>query len=121
MVFELEFTEGIATSTRGLALRTDQINVLGGGALNLSSGELELLFKTARRRGLGISVLGIAERFIRLTRTVRKPRVELNLGGLLVQGGPAWASGGLTLLGDVLVTRLSGFSDPCEAVLKAGQ
>ena len=49
-VIQLDIAKGIATSSKGLALRTDQINVLGGGALKLRTGEIDLRFKTAQRK-----------------------------------------------------------------------
>ena len=118
-VLQLEVSDGIATSTKGLALRTDRVNVMGGGAFNLSTGEIELQFKTAQRKGLGISILGLAENFIRLTGTLRQPEVDVNLDSFVVHGGAAWATGGLSLLYDSLATRLTAFSNPCETVLKS--
>jgi hypothetical protein len=100
-------------------LRTDSVNVLGGGYLKLRSGEIEIHFKTAYRKGLGISVLGLADNFIRLTGTLRQPRVDVNAVGFLAQGGAAWATGGLSLVYESVMRRLSAFSNPCETVLKA--
>jgi len=118
-VLQMDVAAGIATSPRGLALRTDSVNVLGGGSLRLRDGEIELHFKTAHRKGLGISVLGVADNFIRLTGTLRQPRVDVNAVGFLAQGGAAWATGGLSLVYESVMRRLSAFSNPCETVLKA--
>ncbi|MGB5762582.1 MAG: AsmA family protein, partial [Sedimenticolaceae bacterium] len=41
-VIQLDIAKGVATSTKGLALRTDRFNVLGGGALKLRTGEIDL-------------------------------------------------------------------------------
>jgi len=118
-VLQLDIASGIATSTRGIALRTDTINILGGGAVKLSTGEIDLHFKTAQREVLGISAMDIADKFIRLTGTLAKPTVKVNVGELLVHGAAAWATAGLSLAADVLVTRLTAFSNPCDTVLKA--
>ncbi|MGB5605031.1 MAG: hypothetical protein WBN51_00820, partial [Gammaproteobacteria bacterium] len=101
-------------------LRTDTVNVLGGGAIKLGTGEIDLHFKTAQRKGLGISILGLADSFIRLSGTLRQPRVEMNAVGFLTQGGAAWATGGLSLLSDSLYRRLTASVNPCESVMKAG-
>lgn len=121
VVFQLDISNGIATSTRGLALRTEKINVLGGGSIKLPGGEIELQFKTAQRKGFGLSVLGIADKVFGVTGTLRHPRVKVNVGGLLLHGGAAWATGGISLLYDSLFRRLTAFSNPCETVLKAGK
>ncbi|MGB5561265.1 MAG: AsmA family protein [Sedimenticolaceae bacterium] len=118
-VIQLDIAKGVATSTKGLALRTDRFNVLGGGALKLRTGEIDLQFKTANRRGLGISLLGIADRLVRLTGTLDDPKVGVDVGGAVAYGAAAWATGGLTVLYDSVFKRLTAFSNPCDAVLKA--
>ena len=120
-VFQLEVTDGIATSTRGLALQTEAMNLLGGGALNLRSSEIELHFKTARRKGIGISLLGVADRFIYISGTLREPKVAVDPKGLLLHGGAAWATGGLSLVYDQLFKRLTAFDNPCDAVMRKGE
>ena len=118
-VLHLDVVDGIATSRKGLALRTESVNVLGGGAMKLDTGEIELHFKTARRKGVGISILGLADDFIRLSGTLRQPRVEVNAVGFLAQGGAAWATGGLSLLSESIFSRLSTSGNPCESVMDA--
>jgi uncharacterized protein involved in outer membrane biogenesis len=120
-VFQLDVADGIATSTGGLAVQTEAINVLGGGALNLRSSEIELHFKTAKRKGIGISLLGIADRFIYITGTFREPKVAIDPKGLLIHGGAAWATDGLSLLYDQLVKRLTAFSNPCDVVMRRSE
>ena len=83
-VLKLDIAKGVATSPKGLALRTDTFNVLGGGAIELQTGEIDLHFKTAQRKGLGINLVSIADRFIRLTGTVQNPVVSVSVGGFLV-------------------------------------
>lgn len=117
-VIQLDVSKGIAVSSKGLALRTDQMNVLGGGALNLSTGEINLQFKTARRKGFGSNLLGIADRFIGLSGTLDNPTVVLNPTSAATFGAAAWATGGLSLLADRILTRMTAFSNPCEHVLK---
>ncbi|MEA3275163.1 MAG: hypothetical protein U9Q81_07740 [Pseudomonadota bacterium] len=39
----------------------------------------------------------------------------------LRHGGAAWATGGLSLLYDQLVKRLTTFSNPCDAVMRKGE
>jgi hypothetical protein len=58
-VLQFDIADGIATSKRGLALQTDKLNVLGGGAIRLETEELRLRFKTVKRTGVGLSLLGV--------------------------------------------------------------
>ena len=114
----LTLDQGIATSSKGIALQTEEINLIGGGALNLRNNEIELQFKTAQRKGLGISILGIADKFIRLTGTLNDPRVVIDPAGFLIQGVAAWATAGLSLVYEGIVSRLTASSDPCALVVE---
>ncbi len=115
-VMQFDVTDGIATSTQGLALQTREINAIGGGAINLRTEEIELRFKTTQRRGLGISLLGIADRFVYVRGTLRDPKAGIDATALLVQGGAAWATSGISLVADQLFRRLTATANPCDAV-----
>ncbi|MBK1722597.1 AsmA family protein [Thiocystis violacea] len=117
-VLQFDVADGIATSQRGLALQTDNLNVLGGGAIKLETGEIELRFKTVKRTGVGLSLLGIADRFVVVGGTLKSPRTTIDRGDLLVEGAAAWATGGLSLVAAQIIQRLTAFGNPCETVLR---
>ncbi|MGB5742572.1 MAG: AsmA family protein [Sedimenticolaceae bacterium] len=120
-VFHLDVVAGVATSKQGLALRTDRVNILGTGSLKLASGEIDLTFKTAQRKGVGLSIRGLTDKFVRVTGTVAQPEVELNASGAALTAGAAYLTGGLSLLAEAVFTRLTGFTNPCEIVRAQGQ
>ena len=91
-MIHLQVSKGVATSPHGLAMRTEEMNVLGGGAFTLRDGMIDLEFKTAQRKGLGLSVVGVADKFIRLTGTVWEPTVGVNAKSALAHGAAAWAT-----------------------------
>ncbi len=117
-VLQFDIADGIATSKHGLALQTDKLNVLGGGAIKLETEEIELRFKTVKRTGVGLSLLGVADSFVIIDGTLRHPRARIDKGDLLIDGAAAWATGGLSLVADQLVQRLTAFGSPCEKVLR---
>ena len=117
-VVQFDIADGIATSKHGLALQTDKLNVLGGGAIKLETEEIELRFKTVKRTGVGLSLLGVADSFVIVDGTLKHPRASIDKGDLLVDGAAAWATGGLSLVADQLVQRLTAFGSPCEKVLR---
>ncbi len=115
-VFHLDVAAGVGISKKGLALRTDRVNIVGTGSLKLASGEIDLTFKTAQRKGVGLSIRGLTDQFVRVTGTVAQPEVELNASGAALTAGAAYLTGGLSLLAEAVFTRLTGFSNPCEIV-----
>jgi uncharacterized protein involved in outer membrane biogenesis len=120
-VVQFDVADGIATSTKGIALQTATMNVLGSGTLDLSTNEIQLYFKTVKRKGLGISLLGVAEKFISIDGTLQNPEVAIDPRRLLIEGGAAWSTGGLSLLYDQIFARLTTSGDPCAKVLQRGQ
>ena len=117
-MLQFDIADGIATSTHGLALQTDKLNVLGGGAIKLETEEIELRFKTVKRTGFDLSLLGVADRFIIVDGTLKHPRASIDKGDLLIDGAAAWATGGLSLVADQLIQRLTASGNPCETVLR---
>jgi uncharacterized protein involved in outer membrane biogenesis len=117
-VLQFDLANGIATSTRGLAVQTESINAIGGGAVNLRSQGVDLRFKTVQRKGLGINLLGIAGGSISITGTLADPKVSIDPQGLVLRAGAAWATAGVSLLVDQLAKRLTAFSNPCDAVMQ---
>ena len=117
-VVQFDIADGIATSKHGLALQTDKLNVLGGGAIKLETQEIELRFKTVKRTGVGLSLLGVADRFVIVDGTLRHPRARIDKGDLLIDSAAAWATGGLSLVADQIIQRLTAFGSPCEKVLR---
>lgn len=115
-VMQFDLADGIATSTQGLAVQTREVNAIGGGAINLRTEAIELRFKTTQRRGLGISLIGIADRFVYIRGTLREPKAGIDAAALLVQGGAAWATSGISLVADQLFRRLTATANPCDAV-----
>ena len=99
-------------------LKHSEMNLIGGGSLRLDNGAIDVEFKTAPRKGLGLSVVGVADRFIRLTGTLAEPTVGVNAKSALTHGTAAWLTGGLSLLFDKAFRRLTASSNPCELVEK---
>jgi 3-oxoacyl-[acyl-carrier protein] reductase len=114
----MAYAEAYTTSKHGLALQTDKLNVLGGGAIKLETEEIELRFKTVKRTGVGLSLLGVADRFVVVDGTLKHPRATIDPGNLLVEGVAAWASAGLSLVADQFIQRVTAFGSPCEKVLQ---
>ena len=113
----LQVEDGIASATQGIAIQTTQLNLLGSGAINLQTEELDVRLRIQQRRGFGISLAGIANQFVKLGGSLSNPRVQLNPTSALAAGGAAWATGGLSLLYTGLYQRVFATRRPCEQVL----
>jgi len=108
--------EGIATADKGIAMRTDKIDVVGSGTVDLRSETLDLGIHPRARQGVGLSLAGMT----RLRGTFSDPSIGIDSEGTLRSAasmGAAAATGGLSLLGELMVDKVSADSDPCRTAL----
>jgi hypothetical protein len=108
--------DGIATSSDGIALRLKHIDILGSGAANLRTSEILFGYRAVRRELFSFSLLGLTSGFAKVTGTIDNTTVSLDPGGLLLQGGAAWATAGLSLLAGDLWRKLESSTDPCTRI-----
>jgi len=116
-----EVKDGIANSPSGIAFRFKRMDILGSGAINLESGKILFGFKAVRRHWLDFNILSVTSDFASITGTVDKPQVGLDTQGVLITGGAAWATAGLSLLATNFLRTMSSSEDPCADIIEKGQ
>jgi hypothetical protein len=112
--------EGIATADKGIAMRTDKIDVVGSGTVDLRSETLDMGISPRPRQGVGLSLSGPLAGMTRLRGTFSNPSIGIDSEGTLRSAasmGAAAATGGLSLLGELMVDKISADSDPCRTAL----
>lgn len=112
--------EGIATADKGIAMRTDKIDVVGSGTVDLRSETLDLGINPRPRQGVGLSLSGPLAGMTRLRGTFSNPSVGIDSEGTLRSAasmGAAAATGGLSMLGELMIDRVTADSDPCRTAL----
>jgi uncharacterized protein involved in outer membrane biogenesis len=112
--------DGIATTNQGLGARTDKVDVVGSGTVDLRSETLDLGIRPRARGGVGLSLSTPLAGMIRLRGTFANPSVGMDSEGTLraaASMGAAAATGGLSVLGELLVDKVSGDADPCRTAL----
>lgn len=116
----LTLRDGVATSTRGLAMETRRTAVVGSGTIDLRRETLDLAFAPRARGGLGLSLGGGMAGLTRLGGTLTHPVLTLDGAGAArtaASVGAAVASGGLSLLGELLYDRATADPHPCRTAL----
>ncbi len=118
-VIHFPVVKGNAVASQGIAIKTDKVTVLGGGAIDLGKEELEILIKPKARKGLGLSA-GLVANIAKISGDFAKPKVSIDSSSLLQTSaaiGAAVFSGGWTLLAQGLLDRNKANSDVCEQTL----
>lgn len=118
-VVNFNIKDGIATADKGIAISTNQINVIGSGNVNLKTEELDIGITPKAREGVGINMSQLAE-LVRLGGTLTNPTPKTDTKAALKAGlsaGVAVATGGLSILAQGLLDKSGGDENPCEIAL----
>ncbi|MCP4256777.1 MAG: AsmA family protein [Planctomycetes bacterium] len=110
--FEAE--NGVLQTSPTVLFRTDKINIMAAGSINLTNEKIEFNIETTPRTGLGISASDLVNPFIRIGGTMGEPKLTLDPTGTLIEGSAAVMTGGLSILAKGLYERWLGPSDPCN-------
>ena len=114
-VVNFDITDGIATTNKGIAVSTNQMNMIGSGVINLETEGLDIGIKPEPKEGLGINAGKFAS-FVRVGGTLAYPQPTADWTGALSTGlsvSTAFATGGLSLLAEGLFDRATADADPC--------
>jgi uncharacterized protein involved in outer membrane biogenesis len=111
----LKAKDGVLTTDPALVMRTAELDVLTNGALDLNTEKLDLNFKTAARKGVGIGMAQLINPYIKVNGTLANPGITLDSKGALVNGGAAFATAGLSILATTVWDRVVHERDPCGA------
>jgi hypothetical protein len=120
LVVPVEFTNGNAVTRPSLMVRTDKMTMVSNSSIDLGSEKIELQFQTSPRKGVTISAGEVLNSYVKVIGTLTSPRLAVDQQGMLISGGAAVATGGLSILARAVWDRLSKSSDPCTAAEEKG-
>jgi hypothetical protein len=112
--------EGVARSSRGLALKLPDVTLLGGGSIDLESERINFVISSKARKGLGINTNTLAK-MIRMGGTIKDPGITTDVSGLVQTGvvvGAALATGGLSLFAQGLRDRTIANAQVCQLAIE---
>jgi uncharacterized protein involved in outer membrane biogenesis len=112
-IYDIAIKDGVAT-IENTALQTGKMLVIARGNVNFGTEKLNLSIRATPREGLGISIGGIANSFLKLGGTLRSPKLQVDPTGSMTTTGAAVATGGLSLLAKGLWDRAKASADICE-------
>jgi uncharacterized protein involved in outer membrane biogenesis len=114
-IYTVNVVDGLAT-IENLAIQTDRMAFVARGNINLKDEKLNLTVNASPREGLGISIGGVANSFLKLGGTLKSPKLQIDPKASVTTTGAAVATGGLSLLAKGLWDRVKGQSDICEGL-----
>jgi uncharacterized protein involved in outer membrane biogenesis len=115
-VLRVDLEQGEATLSPML-MRTGKIVIAGDGEIDLETEDLSVTFNTKPREGVGLAAAGLVTPFMTITGTLAAPRMGVSTSGVIVEGGLAVATAGVSLFAKELLDRVTANSADCAQVL----
>lgn len=118
-VVKFTIKDGIAKTDQGIALMTNQLQIVGSGTIDLKTEQLDIGFKPKVSQGFGLDLSQFAG-LIRVGGTLTNPAPKIDAAAALTTGlstGADIATGGLSLLAKKLFDGTSDDGNPCDAAL----
>lgn len=112
--------DGIAMADKGIAVETSKVHVVGAGAIDLGTEEIDIGITPRARQGVGLSLGGAVAGLTRVRGTLASPAIgvdELGAARTAASVGAAVATGGLSLLGELLFDKATSDDHPCRTAL----
>lgn len=115
-IVAINFDSGLG-EIDGFLLESEKLMVVAGGDVDLNTETLNFEFNTKPRKGVGVSADMFVTPFVKLSGTLAEPSIGLNKKGILLSGGAAVLTGGMSFLYTGLMDRAMAEGSRCEQVL----
>ena len=111
-----EVNDGIVTGAPNSFFSTDKIRLVTKSTIDLKTEKIRVGIRTTPRKILSISAGELINPYVQVIGTLAEPQLAVDEAGVIITGGAAVATGGLSLLAKGLWDRLSKSGDPCKQV-----
>jgi hypothetical protein len=118
LIVPLTALDGKVTAAPSIFASTAKIRAVTQGSLDLKTEEIRVGVRTTPRQVVSVSAAELFNPYVQLVGTLAAPRLAVDEAGVLITGGAAVATGGLSLLARGLWDRLSKAGDACTQVSK---
>jgi uncharacterized protein involved in outer membrane biogenesis len=98
---------------------TNKMRLVTKSSLNLKTEKIRIGIETTPKKIVSFSASELINPYIQVVGTLARPQLAVDEAGVLITGGVAVATGGLSLLAKGLWNRLSQSGDPCKEVSMA--
>jgi len=119
-VFVVDVNDGQVLA-EPIAIKTDNVTVVGHGAIDLDTEDLDFEWVTKPRKGFGVSASTLTNPYVKLGGTLAEPALEVKPAQAMISTGVAVATAGLSLLGKGLYDRVTSEGKVCEKALEEAQ
>ena len=117
----LQLDDGVIKGSPAFVRQTEKLRIMANAELDLKTEKLDADFKMTPQKGLGLSISGLVNPYIKLTGTLGKPALVVDPESVLIEGSVAVATAGISILAKSFKDRFLSGKDPCgKALAEAG-
>ncbi len=109
----MHIDSGVIDSKPVFVQQTDKLRVIANANIDLNTEKINVDFQMTPQKGLGLSISGLVNPYVKLTGTLGKPSLVLDAESVLIGGSVAVATAGLSLLAKGVKDRFFSGKDPC--------
>ena len=121
VVISLEVVDGKFEAVPNSIFSTEKLRLTTKSTLDLKTEEIDLNIRSAPQRGLSMSSAELFNPYIKIVGTLAAPRLAVDETGVLISGGAAVATAGLSVLAKATWDRLSRSREPCVDTAERGR
>jgi hypothetical protein len=116
IVLPLKIVNGVVSSAPSTLVSTDKMHMALTSVVDLKSEGIVMNIRTTPKKGISISAGELLNPYIKVVGTLAAPRMAVDEKGVLLTGGAAVATGGLTLLASAVWDRMRRSQDRCTKI-----
>ena len=109
----LHIDNGVIDSKPVFVQQTDKLRITANAIVDLNTEKINVDFQMTPQKGLGLSISNLVNPYVKLTGTLGKPSLVLDAESVLIEGGVAVATAGLSILAKSVKNRFFSGKDPC--------
>jgi hypothetical protein len=116
LILPVSIADGQVTGAPNIFVSTSKIRMVAEASLDLKTEAIKVSVRSTPRRILSVSAAELVNPYLQIIGTLASPRLAVDETGVLITGGAAVATAGLSLLARGLWDRLSKSGDACKQV-----
>jgi len=113
----LQLDDGVLNGSPAFVRQTEKLRIMANARVDLKTEKLDADFKMTPQKGLGLSISGLVNPYIKLTGTLGKPALVVDPESILIEGSVAVATAGISILAKSFKDRFLSGKDPCGKAL----
>jgi hypothetical protein len=121
LIVPLSVADGKVTGAPDIFASTSKIRVVADASVDLKTEKIKVSLQTTPRKVVSVSAAELVNPYLQIVGTLTSPRLAVDETGVLISGGAAVATAGLSLLARGLWNRLSRAGDACKQVSEQAQ